>query len=123
MNEKEKPIFSIGDNGIEMNPKKGDSIITNADKIFMQNVKQNVDGGTIEHNATQNLTQIGNTMNAFNGGKIINKVESKEDSLKKNNSVVTKLAWHQVWWFKYIIFPLIVLLFGSFLIFQLGLNK
>ncbi|MFA6397489.1 MAG: hypothetical protein WDK96_01415 [Candidatus Paceibacterota bacterium] len=162
--EEEKPIFSIGDKGIEMNPRKGDSIITNGDKIFMQNTKQNVDGGIIKHSATQNLTQIGNTMNAFNGGKIINKIETDKienkktigilnqgknnkfinntfenldigikdegentkalgNSFQKNIDTNFKLAWYQIWWVKYIIFPLVVLLFGSFLILKLGLNK
>ncbi len=69
----EKPLFSISDtDGIEINLKKGDSIETNSTKTFMQGVKQNVEGGSLEHHATEELTQIGNTMEATKGGKIIN---------------------------------------------------
>lgn len=74
MNE-EKPLLSIGNDGIEINLKKGNSIKTNASKTFMCNIKQNVDGGELEHRATEELTQIGNTMEASKGGKIINEVE------------------------------------------------
>ncbi|MCX6789343.1 MAG: hypothetical protein NTZ42_01910 [Candidatus Gribaldobacteria bacterium] len=70
----EKPLLSIGDDGIKINLKKGDSFKTNANKIFMQDVKQNVKGGTLDNHATEDLTQIGNMMEASDGGKILNEV-------------------------------------------------
>lgn len=75
MPDKEKPLLSIGDDGIKINLKKGDSIKTNADEVFMRGVEQNVVGGTLEHRATENLTQIGNKMEAIDGGQILNEVE------------------------------------------------
>ena len=47
MPDKEKPLLSIGDDGIKINLKKGDSIKTNANEIFMRGVEQNVVGGTL----------------------------------------------------------------------------
>lgn len=75
MPDKEKPLLSIGDDGIKINLKKGDSIKTNANEIFMRGVEQNVVGGTLEHRVTENLTQIGNKMEATDGGQILNEVE------------------------------------------------
>jgi|GEM_PF-4247006 len=71
---KEKPLLSIGNNGIEINLKAGSSIKMNADKIFMKGVKQNIEGGILEQHATNSLTQIDNKMEAGNGGKILNEV-------------------------------------------------
>ncbi len=73
MNE-EKPLLSIGDDGIKINLKKGDAMKINADTIFMRGVEQNAHGGTLEHRATEDLTQIGNRMEATDGGKILNEV-------------------------------------------------
>jgi len=70
-----KPLLSIGDDGIKINLGKGDLIETNASKIFMQGVEQNVKGGTLQHRALEELTQISNTMEASEGGQILNVVE------------------------------------------------
>lgn len=83
MNE-EKPILSIRDNGIEINLKKGSSIKTNSSKTFMRGIKQYVDGGELEHRATEELTQIDNTMEATKGGKIINEVEGGKLNQRNN---------------------------------------
>lgn len=84
----EKPLFSISDtDGIEINLKKGDSIKTNSTQTFMQGVKQNVEGGLLEHHATEELTQVGNTMEATKGGKIINeggKVTQIDNKMRTN---------------------------------------
>jgi hypothetical protein len=69
----EKPLFSISDtDGIEINLKKGDSIRIHSSQTFMQGVKQNVQGGLLEHHANEELTQVGNVMEATKGGKIVN---------------------------------------------------
>jgi len=60
---------------IKFNVGKDSSIKINSDKTFMKDVEQNVNGGTIEHRATEELTQIGNTMQASDGGKILNEVD------------------------------------------------
>ncbi len=70
----EKPLLLIGDNGIEINLKEGDLINTNSSQTFMKGVKQNVDGGVLEHHALEELVQIGNTSEVANGGKITNEV-------------------------------------------------
>lgn len=72
--DEEKPLMSIGDNGIEVNLKSGNSLKTDAEKIFMQGIKQNVAGGQLEHKAEKQLIQTGNTMKVSDGGKIINEV-------------------------------------------------
>jgi len=86
----EKPLLSIGDDGIKINLKKGDSIKTNADKIFMRGVEQNVAGGTLEHRATKNLTQIANKMEASDGGQILNEVEGGTLSQRDNQMKASK---------------------------------
>ena len=70
----QKPLLSIGDNGIEFNLKEGDSIKTNADSISIGGTRQNVAGGHLEHSATKELIQTGNTMKVTGKGKIINEV-------------------------------------------------
>lgn len=74
----EKPLLSISDEGIEINLKKGNSIRTHATNTSMRGVKQNVDGGVLEHRATEKLIQIDNTMRATKGGKILNEVTEGE---------------------------------------------
>lgn len=86
----EKPLLSIGDDGIKINLKKGDSIKTNADKMFMQGVEQNVAGGTLEHRATEDLTQIGNKMEASDGGKILNEVQGGTLNQRDNQMKASK---------------------------------
>ncbi len=89
MNE-EKPLLSIGDDGIKINLKKGDTIKTNADKTFMRGVEQNVEGGRLEHHATEDLTQIGNKMEASDGGRILNEVEGGTLNQRDNQMKVSK---------------------------------
>lgn len=89
MNE-EKPLLSIGDDGIKINLKKGDTIKTNADKTFMRGVEQNVEGGTLEHRATEDLTQISNKMEASDGGKILNEVEGGTLNQRDNQMKASK---------------------------------
>lgn len=60
---------------IKFNLGKGDSLKINSTKTFMKGVEQNANGGKIEHHATEELTQIGNSMEAKNDGQIINEVE------------------------------------------------
>jgi hypothetical protein len=72
----EKPLLSVEDSGIEINLKKGDSIKTNADKTLMQGVKQNIEGGELEHRAEKELIQTGNQIKVTDGGKIINEVQN-----------------------------------------------
>lgn len=86
----EKPLLSIGDDGIKINLKKGDSIKTNADSIFMRGVEQNVVGGTLEHRVAENLTQIGNKMEASEGGKILNEVEGGTLNQRDNQMKASK---------------------------------
>lgn len=90
MSEETKPLLSIGDDGIKMNLKKGDSITINATKSFMKGVEQNVAGGNLEHRATEELTQIDNKMEASNGGKILNEVEGGKLFQKDNIMRVTE---------------------------------
>ena len=67
--------FISGEMGkIEINTPQGGEVITNASKIHMENVDQVSIGGSIEHNAGD-LTQIGGSQTAINGGRIINRVE------------------------------------------------
>ena len=72
----QKPLLSIGDNGIEINLRKGDSIKTNGDKTLIQGVKQNIEGGKLEHHAEKELIQSSNQIKVTNGGKIINEVQN-----------------------------------------------
>ena len=90
MSEEPKPLLSIGDDGIKMNLKKGDSIKINATKSFMKGVEQNVAGGNLEHRATEELTQINNKMEASDGGKILNEVEGGKLFQKDNTMRATK---------------------------------
>lgn len=79
-----KPILSITNKGIEMNLGKGDSLTTHAERTFMQGVKQNVVGGELGHFATNELTQISNTMEATDEGRITNEV--REGRLNQLNN-------------------------------------
>ena len=90
MSDETKPLLSIGDDGIKMNLKKGDSIKINATKSFMKGVEQNVAGGNLEHRATEELTQINNKMEASNGGKILNEVEGGKLFQKDNTMRTTE---------------------------------
>ena len=89
MNE-EKPLLSIGDDGIKINLKKGDTLKTNADKTFMRGVDQNVQGGILEHRATEDLTQIGNKMEASDDGQILNEVVGGKLNQRDNQMKVSK---------------------------------
>ena len=86
----EKPLLSIGNDGIKINLKKGDSLKTNADKTFMRGVEQNVQGGVIEHRATEDLTQIGNKMEASGGGQILNEVVGGSLNQRDNQMKASK---------------------------------
>lgn len=77
-------------NSIKFNPRKGDSIKINATKSFMRGVEQDVAGGTIEHCATEELTQIDNTMEASDGGTILNEVEGGKLNQQGNQMKATK---------------------------------
>ena len=87
--EEEKPLLSIGPDGIKFNVDKDATVRTNSTKTFMKGVAQNVNGGVIEHRATEELTQIGNIMEASDGGKILNEVEGGKIN-QQNNQMVTK---------------------------------
>lgn len=89
MNDETKPLLSIGNDGIKMNLKKGDSIKINATKSFMKGVEQNVDGGKIEHRATEELTQLNNKMETSEGGRILNEVEGGKLTQENNVMRVT----------------------------------
>ena len=82
----DKPIFSITDKDIEINLTKDTSFATNSDKTFMQGVKQNVQGGQLEHKAEKELIQVGNTMKETEGGKILNEVAN--GSLKQTDNLM-----------------------------------
>ena len=75
----EKPLRSI-----RINLKKGTAIKINAGQIFERGVEQNVKGGTLEHRATEDLTQIGNTMEASDGGQILNEVKGGKLNQRDN---------------------------------------
>lgn len=99
MRDEKKPLLSIGDDGIKINLKKGDAIKTNADKTFMRGVEQNVEGGTLEHRATESLTQIENKMEASDGGRILNQVEGgtlyqRDNQMKagKGGTIVNRVS-------------------------------
>jgi len=84
---------------IRFNLKKGTSVKIKADKTFMRGVEQNVEGGTLEHRATENLTQIGNKMEASEGGKILNEVEGgtlyqQDNQMKadKDGTIVNRVS-------------------------------
>jgi len=94
MNDEEKPLLSIGDDGIKINLRKGDTL-----KTFMRSVEQTVVGGTLEHHATEDLTQIGNKMEASDGGKILNEVHGgtlnqRDNQMKahKDGTVVNRVS-------------------------------
>lgn len=82
----QKPLLSIGDDGIEINLKEGDSIETHAESVSVQGAKQDVAGGRLEIEATKELTQTGNTMKVTGKGKIINEVTS--GSLKQTDNTM-----------------------------------
>jgi hypothetical protein len=88
--EEEKPLLSIGPDGIKFNLNKGSSIKTNSTKTFMKGVDQKVNGGVLEHRATEELTQIGNIMKASDGGKILNEVDGGNLNQQNNQMIAEK---------------------------------
>jgi hypothetical protein len=71
---------------IKFNTIPGASISMNANSISMLGVEQNSTGGTIKHNASEQLNQVGNTMNANNGGEITNESEGQLNQLRNDMS-------------------------------------
>ncbi|MEK7638077.1 MAG: hypothetical protein AAB375_01465 [Patescibacteria group bacterium] len=90
MNDKTEPLLSIGDDGIRMNLKRGDSIKINATKCFMRDVEETVDGGNLEHRATEKLVQSNNIMKASEGGQILNEAENGGLIQEKNIMQATR---------------------------------
>ncbi len=76
-------------NTIKFRAGSGDSIKIKATKIKMQGVEQVADGGNIEQCATQQLTQISNTMEASDGGQILNEVEGGDINQVDNKMKAT----------------------------------
>ena len=81
----ERPKFRI-----ELNAPEGVKIHTNGTNISMKGVKQNSSGGEIRHNAENRLEQVGNTMDASEGGEIINDAGGGQLSQRDNKMVASK---------------------------------
>lgn len=77
-------------NTIKLRAGSGDSIKINATKIKMQGVEEVADGGDIEHHATQQLTQVNNTMEASDSGQILNEVKGGNINQVSNKMKATK---------------------------------
>jgi hypothetical protein len=75
MNQEPAALMTITSDGIKINTPPGSAVITNATEAIMRGVEQTTSGGIISHTATNQLTQIGGSHTASNGGKIINSVE------------------------------------------------
>ena len=88
--EEEKPLLSIGPDGIKFNLNKDTSAKTNSTKTFMKGVEQNVNGGILEHRATEELTQIDNIMKASEGGKILNEADGGNLNQQNNQMIAEK---------------------------------
>jgi hypothetical protein len=82
----QKPLLSIGDSGIEINLKEGDFIKTSADVTSMHGTMQNIEGGHLEHRATKELIQTGNTIKVTGKGEIINEVI--DGNLKQTDNTI-----------------------------------
>jgi len=44
------------------------------------------------------------------------------ESFSSKNNIEKLNKWYELWWVKYLIFPIIVLIIGALLVFYLGLN-
>lgn len=82
----EKPLLSIGDDGIKINLVEGQLIETNGDKTFMRGVEYNIYGGKIEHHTEKELIQTGNTIRLTKGGKMLNEV--KDGKLTQTDNII-----------------------------------
>ncbi|MFA6549962.1 MAG: hypothetical protein WCT36_01235 [Candidatus Gracilibacteria bacterium] len=119
MADENNAIFSITSDGVNseitINTPPGASVKTNSTETYMQNIDQTSTCGEISHNSN-NLTQIGGSQSASEGGKITNRVEngtlfqenidqSAESGGEIMSEVVTPTkpeisteAWHSTWW-------------------------